>query len=134
MQGKWAFAVAWILTAATGSAEAGVRVGVGVHVSPTVRPRVVAASRPVVVRGPVLRVWGGPRIVVATGFGELKVEVEPDRARVFIDGKDQGKGDTTQTLRAGAHWVKVKLADGREASQTVHIDGGRRTTVRLELH
>ncbi len=133
MQGKWAFAVAWILTAA-GSAEAGVRMGVGVHVSPTVRPRVVAASRPVVVRGPVLRVWGGPRIVVATGFGELKVEVEPDRARVFIDGKDQGKGDTTQTLRAGAHRVKVKLADGREASQTVHIDGGRRTTVRLELH
>lgn len=130
MQGKWVLAMAGMLAAA-GSAEAGVRAAV--RVGPVVRPRVVAVSHPIVVRGPGLRVWAGPRVVVAAGFGELKVEVEPDRARVFIDGQDQGKGDTTQTLRAGTHRVKVTLADGREASQTVQVAGGRRTTVRLDL-
>jgi hypothetical protein len=125
MKRKWAMAVVGVL-AAVGSSEAGVRVGVRVG------PRVAVAHR-VVVRAPVLRVWTAPTVVVTRGYGELQVEVEPDRARVFIDGKGQGKGDTRETLRAGTHRVKVMLADGREASQTVQIRGGQRTIAKLDL-
>ncbi len=131
MQRKWTLAAAVVVAAGpwASAAEAGVRVGV--RVGP--RPRVVAVSRPVVVRTPVLRVWAGPRIAAAPGFGQLQVEVEPDRAQVFIDGDNEGRGDTVETLRAGKHTVRVRTADGREAAQTVHVTAGHRTIVKLEL-
>ncbi len=128
MQRKWILAAAVVVAGSwTSAAEAGVHVHVG-H-----RPRVVAVARPVVVRPPVLRVWAGPRIVAAPGFGQLEVEVEPDRAQVFIDGDNEGRGDTLETLRAGRHTVRVRTADGREAVQIVYVAAGRRTTVKLEL-
>ena len=41
--------------------------------------------------------------------------------------------DANEVLRAGRHKVRVVLNDGREAVQTVDVDAGRWTRVRLEL-
>ena len=120
MQVKMAMAVAGILAA--GSAEAGARVVV--HRRP----------RPVVVRAPVLRVSTGAVVAVTSGHGRLHVEVDPERARVYVDGRYAGRGDTTRTLRAGRHVVRVVLADGREAMETVRVDAGRITLARLDLN
>jgi hypothetical protein len=87
----------------------------------------------VAVRAPRLHaVVVGP-VDVRRGHGTLHVEVEPERAKVYVDGRYQGRGDTNEVLRAGRHRVRVVLNDGREAFQTVHVDAGRWTRVRLEL-
>jgi hypothetical protein len=93
-----------------------------------------AAARPVVVvRVPVLRVFAGPAVVERAGHGRLHVQVDPERARVYVDGRYLGRGDTTRTLRAGRHVVRVVLNDGREAVETVHVAAGRLTRARLDL-
>lgn len=132
MHVKIAMAVAGILAA--GGAEAGVRV--------VVRPRPVlvsaravsAPARVVVARTPVLRVSAGGVVVAKPGHGRLHVEVDPERARVYVDGRYLGRGDTTRILRAGRHVVRVVLADGREAFETVRVDAGRLTVARLDLN
>jgi hypothetical protein len=96
-------------------------------------PATADAARVVVVRAPVLRVIAGPVVVERGGHGRLHVEVEPERARVYLDGRYVGRGDVTRALRAGRHVVRVVLNDGREAAQTVHVDAGRVTRARLEL-
>jgi hypothetical protein len=106
--------------------------GVGMLVVGVAAP--AAAARPVVVvRVPVLHVTAGPVIVERAGYGRLHVEVDPERARVYVDGRYQGRGDVTRTLRAGRHVVRVVLGDGRQAVQTVHVDAGRITRARLDL-
>lgn len=107
---------------AGGTAEAGVRV----VARPLVRPVVV-------VRTPVLRVSAGEVVVERRGYGRLHVNVDPERARVYIDGRYQGRGDLTRSLRAGRHTVRVVLNDGRAALETVHVDAGRVTVARLDL-
>jgi hypothetical protein len=122
-----AAAVAAVLAA--GAADAAVRV-----VRVTRRP-VVAAARPVVaVRTPALRVAVVGTVAERRGYGRLHVEVDPERARVYVDGRYQGRGDVTRSLRQGRHTVRVVLADGREAAQTVHVDAGHLTRVRLDLN
>jgi len=91
-------------------------------------PRAVVA-----VRAPRLHVVVVGPVEVRRGHGKLHVEVAPERARVYIDGRYEGKGDTNEVLRAGRHSVRVVLNDGREALQTVHVDAGRWTRVRLEI-
>ena len=136
---------------AGGTAEAGVRVVVRPVAHRVVRPAVVArpvyvAPRPVyapapaytsaavVVRTPVLRVSVGEVVVERRGYGRLHVNVDPERARVYIDGRYQGRGDLTRSLREGRHTVRVVLNDGRTASETVHVDTGRVTVARLDLN
>ena len=136
---------------AGGTAEAGVRVVVRPRVHAVVRPAVVArpvyvAPRPVyapapvytsaavVVRAPMLRVSVGEVVVERRGYGRLHVNVDPERARVYIDGRYTGRGDLTRTLRAGRHTVRVVLNDGRAALETVTIDAGRVTVARLDLN
>jgi hypothetical protein len=94
-----------------------------------------AAVRParVVVRGPRLAVFARVPVTVRRGHGELHVEVDPERAKVWIDGRYVGRGDTTEVVRAGRHTVRVELANGQDASQTVEVDAGHRTRVRLDL-
>jgi PEGA domain len=87
----------------------------------------------VAVRGPRLHVVVVGPVEGRRGYGRLHIEVEPERAKVFVDGRYQGRGDTNEELRAGRHRVRVELNDGREASETVHVDAGRSTRVRLEL-
>lgn len=111
---------------AGGTAEAGVRVVARPLVRPVVRPVVV-------VRTPVLRVSAGEVVVERRGYGRLHVNVDPERARVYIDGRYQGRGDLTRSLRAGRHTVRVVLNDGRAALETVHVDAGRVTVARLDL-
>jgi hypothetical protein len=131
---KMAMAVAGVLVA--GSAEAGVRVVVRSRPRPVlVAARTVVAPAPVVVRVPVLRVSAGGVVVAARpGHGRLHVEVDPERAKVYVDGRYLGRGDTTRILRAGRHVVRVVLADGREALETVRVDAGRLTVARLDLN
>jgi hypothetical protein len=112
-----------------GPSEAGWRV-----VRVARRPVVVAAAPVVTVRTPVLRVSVVGTVTERRGYGRLHVEVDPERARVYVDGRYQGRGDITRTLRAGRHSVRVVLADGRAASQTVDVDAGHLTRVRLDLN
>ena len=97
----------------------------------------VAMRTRVVVRAP-----RAPRLRIVTpvlaprvrqGHGELHVEVDPERAKVWVDGRYIGRGDTTQVVRSGRHTVRVELENGEDASQTVHVDGGHRTNVKLDL-
>jgi hypothetical protein len=121
---------------AAGSADAGVRV-VRVSRRPVVvhtRPVVVASHPVVAVRTPALRVTVVGTVSEKRGHGRLHVNVDPERARVYVDGRYQGRGDVTRTLREGRHTVRVVLADGREAVQTVHVDAGHLTRVRLDLN
>ena len=97
-------------------------------------PSAVVARPVVVVRAPALRVFAGPVVVERAGHGRLHVEVDPERARVYVDGRYLGRGDTTRTLRAGRHVVRVVLNDGREAVETVRVDAGRLTRARLDLN
>jgi hypothetical protein len=92
-----------------------------------------APPRAVVVRAPRFHVAVVGPVEVRRGHGRLHVEVAPERAQVYIDGRYQGHGDTNEVLRAGRHRVRVVLKDGREAVQTVDVDAGRWTRVRLEL-
>jgi hypothetical protein len=92
-----------------------------------------AYVRRVVVRTPVLRVHVGTVVTERRGYGRLHVEVDPERARVYIDGRYQGRGDLTRSLRAGRHTVRVVLNDGRRAAETVWVDHGRLTVARLDL-
>ena len=133
MQGKLALTLATVMAAAT--AEAGAGVAARIHVGPALRPRPLAVySGPMLLRGPVLRVTVGGAVVVKRGHGRLHVEVEPERAKVYIDGRYAGRGDQTRVLRAGTHRVRVELADGREASETVRVEVGQLTRVRLDLN
>jgi hypothetical protein len=113
------------------SVHAGVRFGV--FVGTPRRPRPVRLVRPVVAHVPAYRVVVGPRVAVHPGFGRLAVEVEPHRARIYIDGRYEGRGDATETLRGGLHAVKVVLPDGRKIKRTVRVKPGRLTTIHLDL-
>ena len=77
---------------------------------------------------------GGPIHGVRRGHGRLHIEVSPERAKVYVDGRYKGRGDQNLVLRAGAHRVKVVLGDGREVeSETVHIRAGELTRAHLDL-
>lgn len=129
-------AVGVALALAAGTAEARTRVVVVGHAA---RPVVGAARRPVyvrpvvAVRAPILRVNVGAVVVEQRGHGRLHVEVDPERARVYVDGRYEGRGDVTRTLREGRHTVRVVLGDGRTAAETVHVEAGHLTVARLDL-
>jgi hypothetical protein len=76
----------------------------------------------------------GVVVVERKGYGRLHVNVDPERARVYVDGRYIGRGDATRTLREGRHTVRVVLRDGRTAAETVHVDAGRVTVARLDLN
>lgn len=96
------------------------------------RPWVARAA--VVVRTPVLSIHVGGPIEVRHGHGRLDVEVSPERAKVYVDGRYEGRGDKRLVLLAGSHRVKVVLGDGREVrAETVHVGAGRITRVHLDL-
>ena len=107
---------------------------VGVAAATLAVPAAAVARPLVVVRAPVLRVFPGPVIVERAGYGRLHVEVDPERARVYVDGRYLGRGDATRTVRAGRHVVRVVLNDGREAVETVRVDAGHLTRARLDLN
>jgi hypothetical protein len=113
------------------SVQAGVRFAV--RFGKPYRPHPVRLVRHSVAPVPAFRVAVGPRVAVHHGFGRLAVEVEPHRARVYIDGRYEGRGDTIETLRAGLHSVKAVLPDGRRIRRTVRVKPGRLTTIHLDL-
>lgn len=80
-----------------------------------------------------IHVYVGQRVAVKRGYGKLHVNVDPERAKVYIDGNYQGRGDCTRTLRAGRHTVRVVLANGRRASEVVRVEEGHITKARLDL-
>jgi hypothetical protein len=81
-----------------------------------------------------LHVSLGVNVRVKRGHGRLDIEVAPERAKVYLDGRYLGRGDARRVVRAGKHRVKVVLGDGREVeAETVHVEAGRVTHVRLDL-
>lgn len=101
---------------------------------PGAAPHAQAASVGVVVRTPVLKVAVGTQVSLRRGWGRLDVEVAPERAKVYVDGRYVGRGDTRLTLRAGAHRVRVVLGNGRVIeAETVHVESGRLTRAYLDV-
>ena len=101
-----------------------------------VLPACASAAPPhavVAVRAPRLHVVVVGPVEVRRGHGKLHVEVEPERAKVFIDGRYQGQGRHERGAARRTAPRARRLNDGREALQTVHVDAGRWTRVRLEL-
>lgn len=81
-----------------------------------------------------LRVTLGVTVRVKPGHGRLDIEVSPERAKVYLDGRYLGRGDTRRVVHAGRHRVKVVLGNGREVeAETVHVEAGHVTHVRLDL-
>lgn len=96
-------------------------------------PNAEAARRVVVVqRTPHLRVVATEVVVVEPGRGRLHVNVDPERARVYVDGRYEGRGDKDLVLRPGNHRVRV-LVGNRAASETVRVEPGHVTRVKLDL-
>jgi hypothetical protein len=92
------------------------------------------AARVVVVRRtPHLRVVATEVVVVEPGRGRLHVNVDPERARVYVDGRYEGRGDKDLILRPGDHRVRVVVNGNREVIETVRVEPGRVTRVRLDL-
>lgn len=90
-----------------------------------VAPRTEAAT---------LRVHLGADVRVKRGHGRLDIEVAPERAKVYLDGRYVGRGDTRRVVRAGTHRVKVVLGNGHAVeAETVHVTAGRVTHVKLHL-
>ena len=102
---------------------------IGVRVGPA---RVIHAHSPVVAYRPALRVWVADRVALPAGLGRLEIEVEPDRARVYLDGQSLGRGDTARALRAGRHQLRV-VGPGGSATQFVEVRPGRVTRVEIKL-
>lgn len=98
-----------------------------------VAPAVESAPLSVSVLAARIHVYVGERVNVRPGYGKLHVNVDPERAKVYIDGRYQGRGDCTRTLREGRHTVRVVLASGRRASEVVRVEDGRITKARLDL-
>lgn len=96
-------------------------------------PAAEAARRVVVVRTPHLRVVSTEVVVVEPGRGRLHVNVDPERARVYVDGRYEGRGDKDLLLRPGNHLVRVVVNGNRSASETVKVEPGHVTRVRLDL-
>lgn len=90
------------------------------------------AARRLVVRTPHLRVIGTEVIEVEPGRGRLHVNVEPNRARVWVDGRNLGRGDKNVVLPPGIHTVRV-IVGRREVIEKVRVEPGRVTRVRLDL-
>ena len=86
----------------------------------------------VVKRVPHLRIIGTEVVEVEPGRGRLHVNVEPNRARVWVDGRSLGRGDKNVILPAGLHTVRV-IIGGREAIEKVRVDAGHVTRVKLDL-
>jgi hypothetical protein len=96
-------------------------------------PTAEAARRVVVVRTPHLRVVSTEVVVVEPGRGRLHVNVDPERARVYVDGRYEGRGDQDLLVRPGNHRVRVVVNGNRSASETVRIEPGHVTRVKLDL-
>ena len=91
------------------------------------------AARVVIVkRVPHLHIIGTEVVEVEPGRGRLHVNVEPNRARVWVDGRSLGRGDKNVILPAGLHTVRV-IIGGREAIEKVRVDAGHVTRVKLDL-
>jgi hypothetical protein len=87
----------------------------------------------VVGRAPHLRVVVVGSVRTKRGHGKLHINVDPERARVFIDDVFQGRGDVTRVVRAGRHQVRVELGSGATVVESVPVDAGQLTRVRLDL-
>ncbi|KAB2953185.1 MAG: PEGA domain-containing protein, partial [Thermoanaerobaculia bacterium] len=71
--------------------------------------------------------------------GRLRLEIRPDDASVYLDGRFLGTGRELASLRAGLivdpgpHTIEV-VRPGREAaSRRIEIDSGRETAVEITL-
>jgi len=94
-----------------------------------------AARRRVVVVGrtPHLRVIATEVVVVEPGRGRLHLNVDPERARVYVDGRYEGRGDQDLLVRPGNHRVRVVVGGNREVIETVRVEPGHVTRVKLDL-
>lgn len=71
--------------------------------------------------------------------GELKVDVQPDRAAVFVDGRflghagELGGAFHSMLLSPGAHQIKVELPGYQSFETEVSVNAGQKSTVKTRL-
>jgi len=65
--------------------------------------------------------------------GKLKIHVSPKQAYVFVDGKAIRDGSQTIKLTPGSHEVSVHNYGYAPATQSVQIDGGKTTELKVDL-
>ena len=74
-----------------------------------------------------------------TVTGELKVDVQPDRSAVFVDGRflghagELGGSFHSMLLSPGTHQIKVELPGYRSFEADVSVSAGQKSTVKAHL-
>src|SRR5215469_7714512 len=74
-----------------------------------------------------------------TVTGELKVDVQPDRAAVFVDGRflghagELGGAFHSMLLSPGAHQIKVELPGYQSYETAVTVNAGQKSVVKTNL-
>ncbi len=74
-----------------------------------------------------------------TVTGELKVDVQPDRAAVFVDGRflghagELGGAFHSMLLSPGSHQIKVELPGYQSFETEVSVNAGQKSTVKTRL-
>src|SRR5215469_14037855 len=77
-----------------------------------------------------------PNLSAASGggkTGKLKIHVSPKQAYVFVDGSAIRDGSQTIKLEPGTHEVSVHNYGYRPATQSVEIESGKTTDLKLDL-
>ncbi len=91
--------------------------------------------------------WGSPVYVVAyrpapfmpRWAGSIDFDIKPNKSEVYVDGVRIGVADSFDgwpdafRTRAGKHRIKVVSPDGRVYSDTVMVEPGKETNVKVEF-
>lgn len=90
------------------------------------RARVVVALALVVAATSLARADAGD------GTGVVAIDAAPPGAIIVVDGKEAGPAPARVTVDEGAHAVRARWPDGREASANVVVLAGGTASLRLE--
>src|ERR1700690_937266 len=86
-----------------------------------------------------VRMEKDPKAVVPSVTGEIKLEVKPDRAAVFVDGKfagyvhEFGGVKRAMLIAPGSHHIKVALPGYKDFETDIVVQASRKVTVKTEL-
>ena len=86
-----------------------------------------------------VRMEPDPKAVVPSVTGEVKLEVTPDRAAVFVDGgfagyvHEFGGVKRAMLIAPGKHHIKIELPGYRSFENDISVEAKQKVTVKTEL-
>ena len=119
--------VTTLIDATSALSEAGTKVRLRVHTLGK------AGTRDVRVVGPDVASAAVAALRAFEGEGTIRVEVEPETARLFLDDEPLGTGPGVYPAGPGDHQLRAELHGRRGLQQPVSVRAGEETAVRLEL-